>query len=223
MTRLREFLLTGAALGLLGIGGVGCTGQGADSAAAPPSGPAATSPAAPTASAPSDGDADVTAQEKRVKAALDTVDPDAPEFVESGTERVADGVHHRSHLTKGVAYRLTLVCAGEGWSYPSSAVRRSRPCRATAFRSRTGSRARRPSSLSPSTVGRAPRVRWAGTSSRSRAERSRGSRPAAVPGGERGAQGEQQQATRPRRQARPEARGAERAGQGGRARGQVDR
>ena len=118
MTRLREFLLTGAALGLLGIGGVGCTGQGADSAAAPPSGPAATSPAAPTASAPSDGDADVTAQEKRVKAALDTVDPDAPEFVESGTERVADGVHHRSHLTKGVAYRLTLVCAGEGVVVP---------------------------------------------------------------------------------------------------------
>ncbi|WP_406081345.1 hypothetical protein OG468_17360 [Streptomyces zaomyceticus] len=118
MTRLREFLLTGAALGLLGIGGVGCTGQGADSAAAPPSGPAATSPAAPTASAPSDGDADVTAQEKRVKAALDTVDPDAPEFVESGTERVADGVHHRSHLTKGVAYRLTLVCAGEGAVVP---------------------------------------------------------------------------------------------------------
>ncbi|MFD8643664.1 hypothetical protein ACFV14_25600 [Streptomyces zaomyceticus] len=121
MTRMRELLLTGAALGILGIGGVGCTGQGADSAAAPPSGPPATSPASPgspAASAPSGGGADAAAQEKRVKDALDVVDPDAPEFRESGTERVADGVHHRSRLTKGAAYRLTLVCAGEGSVVP---------------------------------------------------------------------------------------------------------
>ncbi|MCX5226654.1 hypothetical protein ABZY16_08740 [Streptomyces sp. NPDC006553] len=107
MTRLREYLLTGAALGLLGVGAVGCTGQGA---AAPTSAPTSTPPAGGTAAA--------AAHEKRVKDVLDRVSPDAPEFIESGTERVEDGVHHRSRLTKGSAYQLAVVCAGEGAVVP---------------------------------------------------------------------------------------------------------
>ncbi|MFF3842446.1 hypothetical protein [Streptomyces sp. NPDC001930] len=111
MSRLREYLLTGAALGLLGVGAVGCTGQGT---AAPTSAP---TQAAPT-SASSAGGTAAAAYEKRVKDALDTVSPDAPEFLESGTERVEDGVHHRARLTKGAGYQLALVCAGEGVVVP---------------------------------------------------------------------------------------------------------
>ncbi|MFH9726749.1 hypothetical protein ACH4M4_27855 [Streptomyces sp. NPDC017254] len=118
MTRLRAYLLTGAALGLLGIGGVGCTGPGADSAAPVSSAPASTAPASPAASAPPGGVAVAAAYERRVKDALDTISPDDPEFVESGTERVEDGVHHRSPLEKGAAYQLALVCAGEGAIVP---------------------------------------------------------------------------------------------------------
>ncbi|WP_318210174.1 hypothetical protein [Streptomyces sp. SJL17-1] len=111
MTGIRAYLLTGAALGLLSIGAVGCTDPGPA--------PAATSPASPTASAPtSRSTAAAAAQEKRVKDALDTVSPDAPEFVESGTERVEDGVRHLSPLKKGAAYQLALVCAGEGAVVP---------------------------------------------------------------------------------------------------------
>ncbi|MFC9795964.1 hypothetical protein [Streptomyces sp. NPDC057695] len=110
MTGVRAYLLKGAALGLLGIGAVGCTGQGPDPAPAP------TTP--PAASAPERGRAVAAAQEERVKSVLDTVSPDDPGFVESGTERVGDGVHHRSVLTKGAAYQLALVCAGEGTVVP---------------------------------------------------------------------------------------------------------
>ncbi|MCB8906250.1 MULTISPECIES: hypothetical protein [unclassified Streptomyces] len=111
MTRMRAYLSTGAALGLLSIGAVGCTGPGPA--------PASTQPASPTASTPtSRGTAAAAAQEKRVKDVLDTVSPDAAEFVESGVERVEDGVHHRSRLTKGSAYQLAVVCAGEGTVVP---------------------------------------------------------------------------------------------------------
>ncbi|MCX4981331.1 hypothetical protein [Streptomyces sp. NBC_00572] len=116
MTRLREYLLTGAALGLLGIGGVGCTGQGAAPAAT-----SSTSPATSATSAPASRSTAATAQEKRVKAALDTVSPDDPEFVASGTERVEDGLHLRTVLKKGAAYQLALVCAGEGAVVPAVA------------------------------------------------------------------------------------------------------
>ncbi|MEU0033604.1 MULTISPECIES: hypothetical protein [unclassified Streptomyces] len=38
---------------------------------------------------------------------------DAP-MVESGTERVSDGVHTRPDVAEGAAYELTVVCAGKG-------------------------------------------------------------------------------------------------------------
>ncbi|WP_395360965.1 hypothetical protein ACHGLA_14600 [Streptomyces sp. YH02] len=116
MTGIRAHLLRGAALGLLSIGAVGCTDQGPAPASTPPTPPASTTA---SASAPtSRSTAAAAAQEKRVKDALDTVSPDAPEFVESGTERVEDGVRHLSPLTKGAAYQLALVCAGEGAVVP---------------------------------------------------------------------------------------------------------
>ncbi|MFE5946581.1 hypothetical protein [Streptomyces sp. NPDC056480] len=111
MTGTRTYLLTGAVLGLLSIGAVGCTGSGSVPAAAPP--------ASATASAPtSRGTAAAAAQEKRVKDVLDTISLDAAEFVESGIERAEGGVHHRSRLTKGAVYQLAVVCAGEGAVVP---------------------------------------------------------------------------------------------------------
>ncbi|MFH8340069.1 hypothetical protein [Streptomyces sp. AM6-12] len=35
-------------------------------------------------------------------------------MVEAGVERASDGVHTRSDLARGVAYKLTVVCAGKG-------------------------------------------------------------------------------------------------------------
>ncbi|MBP2582604.1 hypothetical protein J3A78_003082 [Streptomyces sp. PvR006] len=116
MTRMRAYLLTGAALGLLSIGAVGCTEPGPAPASAKPAPPTTSAPAAATP--PGRGTAAAAAQEKRVKEVLDTVSPDAPEFVESGVERVEDGVHHRSRLTKGSAYQLAVVCVGEGTVVP---------------------------------------------------------------------------------------------------------
>ncbi|MFD3994820.1 hypothetical protein [Streptomyces sp. NPDC058548] len=110
MTRLRECLLTGAVLGLLGAGAVGCTGQGTDA-------PTSTRAAAPTSAPTAEGTA-AAVYEQRVKDALDTVSPDDPEFRESGTDRLAEGVHHYSTLTKGSAYQVAFVCAGEGTIAP---------------------------------------------------------------------------------------------------------
>ncbi|MHA4776642.1 hypothetical protein L1085_019365 [Streptomyces sp. MSC1_001] len=53
-------------------------------------------------------------QGRRAEAALETGWPDDPEFVESGLERVRDGVHHLSPLTPGRTYRLSVVCVGTG-------------------------------------------------------------------------------------------------------------
>ncbi|MEU7703035.1 hypothetical protein [Streptomyces sp. NPDC039028] len=118
MTGVRAYLVKGAALGLLGLGAAGCTGQ----APAPEPDPT-TSPAASAASAPERGRTEAAREERekrmeRVKSVLDTVSPDDPAFVMSGTERVGDGVHHRALLKRGAAYRLTLVCAGEGAVVP---------------------------------------------------------------------------------------------------------
>ncbi|MFB9554168.1 hypothetical protein [Streptomyces roseoviridis] len=57
---------------------------------------------------------DEEAQGERARAALETVSPDDPEFVESGLERVADGVHHRSALEKGKTYTVSVACVGAG-------------------------------------------------------------------------------------------------------------
>ncbi|MDI3409299.1 hypothetical protein [Streptomyces cavernicola] len=51
---------------------------------------------------------------KQAEAALDTVTVDDPEFVESGLEKVRDGVHVESLLTRGRSYRLGVSCAGKG-------------------------------------------------------------------------------------------------------------
>ncbi|QHC33446.1 hypothetical protein GR129_14895 [Streptomyces sp. HF10] len=54
-------------------------------------------------------------------------------MVESGVERVSDGVHTRPGLARGTAYKLTVVCAGKGAAEivvaPSGAGgRRAVPC-----------------------------------------------------------------------------------------------
>ncbi|MFE0733872.1 hypothetical protein [Streptomyces sp. NPDC058855] len=54
-------------------------------------------------------------QGARATAALTTTAPEEdPAFVESGLERVRDGVHHRSPLTRGTSYTVSVVCAGTG-------------------------------------------------------------------------------------------------------------
>ncbi|MET7456581.1 DUF6023 family protein [Streptomyces sp. NPDC005574] len=50
----------------------------------------------------------------QVTAALDAVTADGGPMVESGVERVSDGIHSRPGLTRGVAYEVTVVCAGTG-------------------------------------------------------------------------------------------------------------
>ncbi|MER5963324.1 hypothetical protein [Streptomyces sp. NPDC002057] len=53
-------------------------------------------------------------QGKRAKSALETGSPDDPEFVESGLERVREGVHSLSPLKRGKAYKLSVACVGTG-------------------------------------------------------------------------------------------------------------
>ncbi|MFY4719005.1 hypothetical protein [Streptomyces sp. LaBMicrA B280] len=50
----------------------------------------------------------------QARSALDAVTDRGGSMVESGVERVADGVHTRPGLTHGTAYKLTVVCAGKG-------------------------------------------------------------------------------------------------------------
>ncbi|MFF5426279.1 MULTISPECIES: hypothetical protein [unclassified Streptomyces] len=55
------------------------------------------------------------AQGARARAALETTAPEEdPAFVASGLERVRDGVHHRSPLTRGASYTVSVACAGTG-------------------------------------------------------------------------------------------------------------
>jgi hypothetical protein len=51
---------------------------------------------------------------EQAEAALDTVTIDDPEFVESGLESLADGIHTDSPLTRGKSYQLGVACAGQG-------------------------------------------------------------------------------------------------------------
>ncbi len=53
-------------------------------------------------------------QGNRARAVLETVGADGPGFVESGLERVRDGLHHRSSLVKGEDYEVSVVCVGTG-------------------------------------------------------------------------------------------------------------
>ncbi|MFG5724048.1 hypothetical protein [Streptomyces murinus] len=50
----------------------------------------------------------------RAQSALDAASDGGSSMVESGVERVSDGVHTQPGLTHGAAYKLTVVCAGKG-------------------------------------------------------------------------------------------------------------
>ncbi|WP_181796641.1 hypothetical protein [Streptomyces sp. WELS2] len=50
----------------------------------------------------------------QAQSALDAVTERGRSMVESGTERVSDGVHTQPGLPAGRTCRLTVVCAGEG-------------------------------------------------------------------------------------------------------------
>ncbi|MGM9445618.1 hypothetical protein ACTAF0_36060 [Streptomyces murinus] len=50
----------------------------------------------------------------QAQSALDAASDGGSSMVESGVERVSDGVHTRPGLTHGAAYKLTVVCAGKG-------------------------------------------------------------------------------------------------------------
>ncbi|MEU9293775.1 hypothetical protein [Streptomyces sp. NPDC048266] len=105
-----------ATLALLCLTAVGCT-----DGAPPPDTPTASAPGKPEGTptgtptgSPSPRTQSEEDQGRRAKAELETGWPDDPDFVESGLERVRDGVHHLSPLTPGRAYRLSVVCVGTG-------------------------------------------------------------------------------------------------------------
>ncbi|WP_053650013.1 MULTISPECIES: hypothetical protein [unclassified Streptomyces] len=106
MTVLRKPSTAVAPLLLLSLLAAGCTGG------AKPSGtPSATGK--PTATEQPRGENEQE-RGKRAKAALETVSLEDPEFVESGLERVREGVHNLSPLKKGMAYKVSVVCVGTG-------------------------------------------------------------------------------------------------------------
>ncbi|MGJ5826904.1 hypothetical protein [Streptomyces ossamyceticus] len=83
---------------------VACTSGGGAGAADPtPSRRSGTA----TAAGPSDAEL-----AERAEAALAGLGEEA--LVESGVERVIDGVHTEPHLEDGKPYRITLVCVGRG-------------------------------------------------------------------------------------------------------------
>lgn len=105
----RSTLTAAAALALASFLTVGC-----GSGSAPPADtPWAVTPVDP-AGAPSSAVESEEARGNRAKGLLEKIDPDAPEFVASGLERVPDGVHARSSLTKGETYRISVACVGTG-------------------------------------------------------------------------------------------------------------
>jgi hypothetical protein len=65
----------------------------------------------PHTTADPSGDRKLTAQ---VQSALNAVTEQGRSMVESGVERVSDGIHTQPALPEGRSYKLTVVCAGEG-------------------------------------------------------------------------------------------------------------
>lgn len=67
--------------------------------------------------------------EKRVEKVLGVggVDGSGDSFVESGVERVRDGIHTRSVLSAGASYSLAVVCSGAGEVRLTVSVKRSAP------------------------------------------------------------------------------------------------
>jgi hypothetical protein len=49
-----------------------------------------------------------------VQSALDAITDRGGSMVESGVERVSDGVHTQPDLAEGVTYKVSVVCAGKG-------------------------------------------------------------------------------------------------------------
>lgn len=109
VTTLRRKPLTAAAtLAFASLLMAGCTDD-----ATPPRTPSASATGNPTGAQSPQGESEED-QGKRAKAALETVSPDDPEFVESGLERARDGVHSLSPLKKGKTYKLSVACVGTG-------------------------------------------------------------------------------------------------------------
>lgn len=67
--------------------------------------------ASPHASADPSGDRKLTAQ---AQSALNSVTEQGQSMVESGVERVSDGIHTQPDLSTGRSYKLAVVCAGRG-------------------------------------------------------------------------------------------------------------
>ncbi|MFF3612596.1 hypothetical protein [Streptomyces sp. NPDC002580] len=84
-----------------------------DSGTRPEASASASPSAHPSSAARGTADQDEARLTARVRTALDAGTGHGS-MIESGTERVADGIHTRPTLDTGTAYRLTVVCAGEG-------------------------------------------------------------------------------------------------------------
>jgi hypothetical protein len=85
--------------------------EDADPRASPTPGPTATATTTATAAAGASGASEKELTE-RLEAALAGFH--SGRMVESGVERVSDGIHTEPLLTKGGTYRLNLACAGTG-------------------------------------------------------------------------------------------------------------
>ncbi|MGW7042398.1 hypothetical protein ACWGDT_06705 [Streptomyces avermitilis] len=69
----------------------------------------------------------------QAQSALDAVTDQGDSMVESGVERVSDGVHTQPDLAQGVSYKLSVVCAGKGdmeivFTPTSAGSKESVPC-----------------------------------------------------------------------------------------------
>ncbi|MFF5634662.1 hypothetical protein [Streptomyces sp. NPDC012825] len=93
-------------LALVSLLAAGCTGG-----AEPPGAPAAAGKSAGEQEPRGESE---ESQGKRAKTALERGLADERGFVESGLERVRDGLHHRSSLVKGEDYEVSVVCVGAG-------------------------------------------------------------------------------------------------------------
>ncbi|MFF7975033.1 hypothetical protein [Streptomyces sp. NPDC007905] len=104
-----------------------------------------------TASSPHPG-ADPSAQKKltaQAQSALDAVTEQGKSMIESGVERVSDGIHTRPDLSMGRPYKLTVVCAGKGnaeivFTPSKAAAKKAVPCdRSVVFERFTSSKSLR--------------------------------------------------------------------------------
>ncbi|MFJ6085460.1 hypothetical protein ACIQI8_29120 [Streptomyces sp. NPDC092369] len=84
---------------------VACTSGDDDKADAPPS------PSPSRLNTQAQQEKKLTAQ---VQSALDSTVSENDSMVESGIERVAEGIHSEPDLTPGATYRITLICDGTG-------------------------------------------------------------------------------------------------------------